>query len=366
MRHGEVRWSVERSNQNGGELVALRDHRCLISDQFTLTAARPPGRVDWRVNTPAGLATAELPDGRIARVEDGELVFRDPGTGETVASIGAGRVSSLTVAPGGLLAYGRRSPDSGGELVVSTPDGQELWSVPLTAPDRTPVVITDAIVVVDGAVLRAYDLGGRPLWSAGRHGFRAGRALADPGTDEIVGPVLALNEGPLVFEVRWVDGSALLAVDPRAATVDRIVPPVGLHGPRVPVELAGHTPGLVTLGPSSESTAEPGRHTWRVVAVDLAGRLRWSHELSAQPRALLPAGAGHTVVVCSPTLEQWRSYHRWYDLSDQCAVRVLDAGGDAAWGWDAPGPLTARPAVGPDGTVYVAGPDRLWAIADAP
>ena len=59
---------------------------------------------------------------------------------------------------------------------------------------------------------------------------------------------------------------------------------------------------------------------------------------------------------------RWEKYHGWYDLAGECFVRVLGPQGGSRWTWYPPIPVPYRPAAGADGTVFVAGPGRLWAL----
>jgi hypothetical protein len=213
----------------------------------------------------------------------------------------------------------------------------------------------DRIVVASRTLVRGYDLAGGHLWTADRNGFRADPADLSPGPGRLAGRPATLPDGRLVAELSEPMSRGFYVFDPGARRVDRVSPPVGgLHRPLV----AMPENRLVLLGPTERDAVEVW---WTVIMVDLAGVLLWSHKLAAEPLALLASG-GRVVAVSSPSPERWRQYHPWQDLSDTLFVACIGPAGERLWTWHPPMPLTWQPAIADDGTVYVAAPERLWAL----
>jgi hypothetical protein len=358
-----VAWSAPLPEADDGHLLTAPDGQVVVSTRRFLAVARPPGVVDWVVETAVGLLGAPvlLADGRISRYEDGTVVARDGATGVQVAAVPVGGPPALA-ALGTDLVCGVRS--ARGPVVRRIgPDGAVRWSAALVGELlAAPVIVDDLVVVADGPLLRGYDHAGRARWIAGARSFGEPDAPAAEVADGMVhgGPV-ALADGRLVAEVAERYGHRLVLFDPRARTVSPIRPPIAIRPPLAVVP----PDGLAVLGPAEE--VERGHWRWMVVLVDPVGPVRWAHRLSAEPFALVAAGSGRVAAMCSPPLGRWQRYQGWYDLSGDCFVRCVGADGAALWTWYPPVPLTFRPAAGADGTVLVGGPGRIWALdAGAP
>jgi hypothetical protein len=355
-----VRWSIDLPPADDGQLLVAPDGRVIVSTRRFLAVVQPSGRPGWLVKTDLGLLTEPvlLAGDRVLREEDGNLVSRDLATGTTVVSIAVPGVSGMAAGPDGDLLHSAWIPDRGPMLCRSAADGPVRWVVPLTEPFVTVLATGDRVLVADGGSVRAYDLAGAALWTAGRDGFHGPGAPA-PADGQVHGPLQALPDGRILVEFAEPDGHGFYLLDPANGTVDRLMAPVGLRRP-VAVLPDGGPGRFVAAGPNEQ--AEAGAVRGAVHLTDDAGRLVWSHPVPAPPRALLAPAADRVLVVCSPTLDRWNDYHHWYDLSGECLVRCVGAAGEQVWSWHAPVPLTYRPAVGPDGTAFVAGPGRLWAL----
>jgi outer membrane protein assembly factor BamB len=312
--------------------------------------------VDWLVETSAGLLGAPvlLADGRVSRYEDGAVVTRD-GTATATAPAGGPALAALG---DDLLCGAPGSP----ALRRIAPDGTVRWSVPLVAPlSGAPVRTGDVVVAADGPLLRGYDPDGTPRWIAGELGFAPPDAPPVTVADGMVRAApLTLPDGSLVAQVTERYGYGFVRFAPADRTVAPLRPPVAIHGPVAAVALPGGGPALAALGPAEE--VERGSWRWMVVLVDTSGTVLWSYRLGAEPAALVAAGAGGVAVVCSPPLGRWEKYHGWYDLTGECFVRCLGPQGGPLWTWYPPIPVPYRPAAGADGTIFVAGPGRLWAL----
>ncbi len=344
-----------------GHLVVGADGRVVVSTRRFLAVVRAPGVVDWWTETAVGLLGEPVPlaDGAVTRYEDGQLVTRDGTTGTPVAAVTVAGPPSVA-ALGSDLVCGVRSA-SGPQLRRMGTDGAVRWSAPLVDElFAAPVVLGDLVVVVDGPLLRGYDHAGAPRWIAGAQGF--GTPDAGPATvaDGMVrgGPV-PLPDGRLVAEVAERYGYGLVLFDPAARTVAPIRPPIAVRPPLAAVPLPDRGPAIAALGPDEE--VDRGSWRWIVALVDPSGEVLWAYRLGAEPAALVAAGPGRVVAVCGPPLGRWEKYHAWSDLSAECFVRCLDGSGSPQWTWYPPVPLSYRPAAA-DGTVYVAGPGRLWAL----
>jgi outer membrane protein assembly factor BamB len=103
---------------------------------------------------------------------------------------------------------------------------------------------------------------------------------------------------------------------------------------------------------------------WRYPVVCLApgGALVWQHRLPAPAITLAATPDGGVIAAASASAQRWHDYQRWYDLSAETFVRCLGPDGQARWTWNAHGPLTHQPVVGPDGIVYVGSEQRLHAL----
>ncbi|MBO0871237.1 MAG: PQQ-binding-like beta-propeller repeat protein, partial [Micromonosporaceae bacterium] len=359
-----VAWSLQLPEQPDGELLALPDGRVIVSTRGYLAMARPTGEPGWLAQADSGLRCAPvLLDGdTVARVESDLLVTREAGNGAVRGRAPVPGASGLAAAPGGdvyLLAW---TPADGTLLTRSTVDGTVRWSRPLGREIGVGLTtVAGWVVATAGGVVHFFDAGGTPAWRTGRTGASPVPGVAGPA--EAAGPVpgrpVPVPGGRVLVEFAEPDGYGLYLADPGTRTVHRVSPPVAIHQPvAVLPDPAGGL--LAVLGPAEE--VDPGLFRWMVLVVDEADRVRWSHRLPAEPVALLAAGAGRVVVVCSPSLQRFEQYHAWYDLSAECLVRCVGEGGEPLWTWPAPVPLTYQPAAGPDGTVYVAGPGRLWAL----
>jgi hypothetical protein len=351
-----VRWSIDLPPADHGHVLAAPDGRVVVSTRRFLAVVHPSGRPGWLVETDLGLLTEPvlLAGDRVLREEDGNLVTRDLATGAIAVSIAVPGVSGMTAGPDGDLLHSAWIPDRGPMLCRSAPDGPVRWVVPLTEPFVTLCRVGDRVLVADGGAVRGYDLTGVELWAAGRDGFRARDVPVSRG-GQVHGPLQALPDGRVLVEFSESAGHGFYLLDPAVGTVRRVEAPVGLRRPMA-VLPGGGPARLVAAGPTSEAGAGA------VHVVDDSGHLLWSHELPTSPQALMTPGEGRVLAVCSPALDRWTDYHHWYDLSGECLVRCLGAAGEQMWTWCAPVPLTYRPAIGPDGTGYVAGPGRLWAL----
>ena len=348
-----VTWSVALPEADDGDLLAGPDGRVVVSTRRFLAVVRPPGTVEWLVERPVALLGAPvlLAGGAVSRFEDGAVVTRDGG-----AVVGNFPVAGPVAAVGDDLLCGDRTPP-GPVLRRVGPDGTPRWSVPLV--DRlfaAPVVLDDVVVVVDGPLLRGYDHGGTGRWIAGVQGFGPPDGSPVGVADGMIrGAPTPLPDGRLVAEVAERHGYGLVLFDPAAREVVPLRPPIAVRPP-----LAVVPRGLAALGPAEE--LERGRWRWMVVLVDPSGTVLWSHRLDAEPIALVPVAPDQVVVVSSPPLGRWEKYQGWFDLSAECVVRCLGADGRPRWRWYPPIPLTYRPAAGPDGSIHVAGPGRLWTL----
>jgi hypothetical protein len=362
-----VAWSIPLPEQPDGELVALPDGRVFISTRGYLALARATGEPGWLAPTESGLRCGPvLLDGDlVARAENDQLVTRDLGSGAVRGNTPVPGVTGLAAAPDADVYHAAWTPADGTLLTRSTVDGTVRWSRQL-APDVAPRLATVAggVVAASGDVVQSFDSAGTPTWRAGRTGFdplvAGGSGIAGqeaPG--RVRGRPVPVPGGRVLVEFAEPDGYGLYLADPGTRTVQRVSPPVAIHRPVavLPEPAEGL---LAAAGPAEE--VDPGLFRWMVLAVDEADRVCWSHRLAAEPVALLSAGSGRVAIVCSPSLQRFERYHAWYDLSAECLVRCVGDGGEQLWTWQAPVPLSYQPAVGPDGTVYVAGPGRVWAL----
>ncbi|MEJ3743601.1 PQQ-binding-like beta-propeller repeat protein [Actinomycetes bacterium KLBMP 9797] len=356
-------WAVDLPEADDGELVATADGGVVVSTRRFLAAVTPAGQVAWLVDAGVGLLGSPvlLPSGRVVRAEDGLLVTRDLATGASVGSVTATGLSAVAATPDGDLLIVARTPEREPVLRRLSPGGAVQWTRRLDDAFASLVVAGDAVVVADRGALRGYDLSGAPRWFAGGHGFGLPPAPRRSAAPVARGPLVALPGGRVLAELAEPDGYGWHVFDPGADTVTRVDSPVGMHHPVTAVPGGAEDGGvlLAAVGPAEE--VEEGRQRSSVVLAELSGAVRWSHPVSAEPRALLPGGAGTVVVVCSPGLDRWQKYHHWYDLSGECFVRCVGAAGEQRWTWPAPVPLTYRAAASGD-TTYVAAPGRLWAL----
>jgi hypothetical protein len=353
-----VAWSVPLPEFHSGILAAAPDGRVLVSNHRYLALVGPSGEPDWLVRPEVGsvgspLVTAD----RMARLEDDRYVVRDLAGGAVVAAVENAEPMVRPVAgAAGEFWCARRAGDRAAALVrVGAADGsvRGAWRLPDGAPFGL-AVHGDGVVVAGGTLLRGYDAVGVHRWTADRDGFRADPADASPGPGRVSGPPVALPDGRLVAELYEPLGRGFYVFDPGARRVDRVSPPVGVHRPVV----ATPDNRLALMGPTDEDGPDIW---WTVLLVEPAGTPLWSHRLVAEPIALLAAGGG-VVAVASPSLERWRRYHAWQDLSEDCFVACLGPTGERLWTWPAPVPLTYQPAADDAGTVYVATTNRLWAL----
>jgi hypothetical protein len=354
---GRVRWSSHLPDAPDGTLLPALDKACVVATTAYMCLTSSEGGVAWLTEKETIFPGTPvlLPGDLVARPEDGVLVVRDVRTGVTTAAWPEPAMSAPAVAPDGDLVYCRWTAEGGGELKKAGPDGTTRWSRPLSRRlSAAPLVQRNVVIVGDGPRLRACDLNGTPRWTADRDGVHVTGQPEAPAADdaEIEGPIVALDDA-LLAELRWYSGSGRYVFHPRSATVARWDPAIPVHGTPTPVDRPGG--GLVALGPTEENS-------WVIVLIDLDGRVIWTHRSAAEPRALLAAAGGDVLVFCSPTLDRWENYHRWYDLSEECFIRRLDPSGAERWTWRAPAPLTYRPALDRFGRIYTAAPGNLWVL----
>jgi hypothetical protein len=332
-RPAPVLWSVRLPEADAGHLLATPDGGCVVATPDFLASVGSSGRIDWLVETrppwPPG-GPARLPDGRLIREESGQLTVREPLTGGVLATVAAPGASGIAVTPDADLIYGTWTAAQGAFLNRISPDGELRWS---RALDRqifhAPLVLGHRLLLVDGTAVHGYDLDGGPQWAAHR---------------QVRGPLVPL--GPTLVL------AGLDLIDPDTGAARRLDTEVPVHPP---VAAIGSDGGLVAAGPV-------GEHEWNVVRLGPDGRVRWTHPIPAEPRTLLVDDTEQVFVVSSPSLERWRKYHHWYDLSGDSFIRCVGPSGDPRWAWHPAVPLTYPATLRGPGRILIGAPGRLWAL----
>jgi hypothetical protein len=312
------------------------------------------------------------PDGAFVRIEGNVIVTRDLGTGRVVGSTPAPLASGLCLAPWGDLLYSQADPGGSPAVRCVTRDGRHRWSVPIKDPAPLiyePFALGDVAVIEQGGALRALDGNGGMPWLADLDGVRPPRP-ADAGSRPAARPepAVSLRAAPArldgnraIVELSWHSGRGLYLLDGAVARLAPVAVPSPARGPYAVLRRSPDEYRIAGLG----SQVEVGHLRWEhpVVAIGPDGAPAWEHRLAAEATALTPTFDGSVIVAASPTAQRWNDYHHWYDLTTETFVRCLDFEGTERWAWHPPAPITHRPVVSHDGTVYVGSDNRLWAFA---
>gem|GEM_PF-4375849 len=310
-----------------------------------------------------------LPDATVVRAEDGQLVLREAADGAVRAAVPVPGLLGVAAGTGGELYHVSSRPRHGAVLSRWDPPGLSRWSYRIGAGGPVTVAVAgDTVLAGADGLLWGLGPDGATRWQADAGGFtRAGSARLGLAAD-LSGPPAGLPDGSVLAELTGPDAAGPYLFDAAAGTVAPLpgaataAPPLAVVAvPGEPVRVAVCVPD-----PAGGTTDTAGGRGWLVLLLELDGTVRWSHPVPVRPHGLLADPAGQLYLVCGSDLDRWRRYRDWYDLSGEYFVRCLSGAGQVRWSWPAPAPLTYRPALGPDATVYAAGPGLLVALSAVP
>lgn len=362
-------WSTEVGPDRSALLSVGTDGGCLVAHSTWLAFYSSNGTHRWQQPT---VGTVYEPpvvtaDGTIHRIEGGQLVARDPASGQVVSQVPAPKGTTLVADPWGGLAYRESDPSGGSTLHSVTATGQRRWSIPL--PGRgmisyVPFAYDDLLLAVYGGLLRAIDREGRTRWLLGHDGFRepGNETVSEQDAVELWTSIRRITASTLLIGLKWYTGRRLFVVDVAAKTG---YPLVADFVPQLPIAVLTDSAGrfaFAVQGPKHEVR----QMDWQfpIVLLDARGNRLWEHQLRTPPTQLLNGRDGALFVSSTPSLTRYDRYRTWQDFSKDAYLRCLGPDGVERWTWYAPGPLTHLPVARPDGVVYLGSEGRLWALAD--
>lgn len=364
---GTLRWSLPLPERVADGLSVAADGCCFVTLDHHLLAVEPNGRLRWSrsfgyVSGPALV----LADGRLFLFAERSLIVLDQATGVTIISWPLTSYASRSLTPDGDLLYTQFQPSGPPTLQRVSPTGAVRWTHPVAKSSAyPPLVLDDLILFGDESYLRAFSLDGRLQWIANQRGFQpaAGQAdlalQVDEGGHFFYTPIIHLGGPAVLGALSWHDGMGFLVFDTQAHTVHLLDTYPSPHEPVVVLPVEGR-PHVVTRGFSLKDPSGESRPT--VAMLDLHGQERWRRALPLAPASIVADAAGQIIVACSPTVDYWDKYHRWYGLEDQCLVRGLRTDGTELFSWYAPGPIRGGLAIGATGEVFVVAEGTLAAI----